>query len=77
MNYYSPDKPDNMKAQGEFYTYVVAEIIGWRKSGEEINLRVGAAGWGYKGYGFVSKNSQLIAKLYSVRTLGYQDVNTQ
>lgn len=71
LNYYSPDKPDSMKATGDLYSYVIAEIVGWRKNGDEINMRIGSHGWGYKGYGFVPKNSPLILKMFSVKMLGY------
>lgn len=76
MNYYSPDHTDNMKDGGEFYSYGVAEIVGWKKAGEELTLRMGASGWGFKGYGYVSTSSKIIAKYYSVRMLGYQDIET-
>lgn len=72
MNYYSPDHPENLKNGGEVFSYGIGEIIGWRKGGEEINLRMGASGWGYKGYAFVAKRSPIIVNFYSIKLLGYQ-----
>lgn len=73
MNYYSPDNAGSMKNEGELMTFGVAEIVGWRKGGEEVNLRMGAAGWGYKGYAFVPVKSPILMKFYSVKMLGFQD----
>lgn len=73
MNYYSPDSPQNLKNEGELLTYGIGEIVGWRKGGEEVNLRMGASGWGYKGYAFVPVKSPILTKFYSVKMLGYQD----
>lgn len=72
MNYYSPDHTEQLKNGGELFSYGVAEIVGWRKGGEEINVRVGASGWGYKGYAFLSKTSNLIVGYHSIKLLGYQ-----
>lgn len=47
--------------------------MGWRKQGQEVNLRMGAPGWGYKGYGYVAANSPIIEQMYSVSTLGFQE----
>lgn len=74
MNYYSPDQTGHMKDGGDLYSYGVAEIVGWKKAGEELTLRMGASGWGFKGYAFVPKNSRIIVKYYSVELLGYQDL---
>lgn len=38
---------------------------------------MGAPGWGYKGYGFVPRNSPIIVKMYSVKMLGYQHMEKQ
>ena len=62
-----------MTNKGELFTYGVAEIVGWRKSGAEVSLRMGASGWGYKGYAYVPKNSPIIVKFYSVKMLGYHE----
>lgn len=76
-NYYSPENPNKIKSQGELFTYGIAEIVGWRQAGEEICLRMGASGWGFRGYAYVPKNSPLIVKLYSVQMLGTQEINTE
>lgn len=72
MNYYTPGAEDNMAAEGEIYAYTVAEVVGWRNQGRDIGLRMGAPGWGFKGYGYVPADSNIIHQLYSIKLLGYE-----
>jgi hypothetical protein len=66
INYYSPLHPEKMKAEGDLFSYKIAEIVGWRNHGSELTVRMGPLGWGYKGYGWVPENSPLIYKVFSV-----------
>ena len=44
-------------------------MIGWKNQGTKVTLRLGGNGWGYKGYGHVDVDSNIIVKSYSVEFL--------
>lgn len=60
MNYYSPEDPQNMKKEGMNFGFSIGEIVGWKKQGREITVRIGSAGWGYKGYADIGIGSGVL-----------------
>ena len=60
-----------MKSQGDLFGYTLGEVVGWKNHGKKITVRMGSAGWGYKGYGDIDVSSGLIEEMYSLTLLGY------
>lgn len=60
-----------MKKQGDQFGYNLGEIVGWKGHGKQITVRLGSAGWGYRGYADINVDSGLIESLYSLNMLGY------
>ena len=55
--------------------YALGEIVGWKGQGQQITVRMGSAGWGYKGYANIDISSGLIQQLYSLTLLGYHQAD--
>lgn len=54
------------------YEYRVAEVVGWRKKGDEIIVRMGSgAGWGFNGFANIDINahSKLVERIYTINYL--------
>lgn len=66
MKYYSPDHEEHWKAAGDFYGVTVGEIVGWKKGGKSVTMKVGGPGWGFKGYANVPVDSPLIKRTFTV-----------
>ena len=74
MNYYSASNPQNMKREGDMMGYALGEIVGWKKAGKAVTVRLGSAGWGYRGYADIDLSSGVIETMYSVSLLGYHQL---
>ena len=71
-NYYSSEKPILSDSTELPYEYRVAEVVGWRKKGAELIVRLGSgAGWGFNGFANIDVNthSKLVERIYTINYL--------
>lgn len=66
MKYYSPEHEENLRDSGDYYGVTVGEIVGWKKNGQTLTIKMGGPGWGFKGYANVPVNSPLLISMFTV-----------